>query len=235
MLDVESVSVNIFGYQVLDDVSMCVREGELVCLLGANGAGKSTLMRVIAGLIRPTGGIISLDGEDITGLRAERLVRRGVALCPENRHLFQRLPVRKNLALGAYTRHGGQGILKERYDFVYDLFPVLRERGSQLAGTLSGGEQQMLAIARALMSAPRLLLLDEPSLGLAPLVVEAIRETIVQIVESGTTVLLSEQNANIALSISSRGYVMESGRVVMEGDSEALAVDPEVRKAYLGL
>ncbi|MBU4194739.1 MAG: ABC transporter ATP-binding protein [Actinobacteria bacterium] len=235
MLEVEDVSVDIGGYHVLDSVSLEVMSGELVCLLGANGAGKSTLMRTIAGLVKPSGGTIILDCEDITGLKAERIVRRGVALCPEKRHLFPRLPVKKNLSLGAYAKHFNVKVMEECYDFAYELFPVLRERGEQLAGTLSGGEQQMLAIARALMSKPQLLLLDEPSLGLAPLVVESIREKIVQIVAAGTTVLLSEQNAGIALSISSRGYVMESGRVVLEGDSESLGSDPEVKKAYLGI
>lgn len=235
MLEVKDVSVDIGGYHVLDCVSLDVLSGELVCLLGANGAGKSTLMRTIAGLIKPSGGNILLDGEDITGLKAERIVRRGVALCPENRHLFPRLSVKKNLSLGAYSKHFNLTVMEECYDFAYELFPVLLERGDQLAGTLSGGEQQMLAIARALMSRPQLLLLDEPSLGLAPLVVESIREKIVQILEAGTTVLLSEQNASIALAISNRGYVMESGKVVLEGDSASLSSDPEVKKAYLGI
>ena len=235
MLEVNNVSVEISGYQVLDGIHLEVMSGELVCLLGANGAGKSTLMRTIAGLVKPSGGTIILDGEDITGLKAERIVKRGVSLCPENRHLFPRLSVKKNLSLGAYSKHFNAGVMKECYDFAYELFPVLHERQEQLAGTLSGGEQQMLAIARALMSRPQLLLLDEPSLGLAPLVVESIREKIVQIVEAGTTVLLAEQNASIALSISSRGYVMESGRVVLEGDSASLSSNPEVKKAYLGI
>jgi branched-chain amino acid transport system ATP-binding protein len=235
VLEVNDVSVEIGGYNVLDGIGMEIHSGELVCLLGANGAGKSTLMRTIAGLAGPSEGTIILDGEDITGLKAEQIVRRGVSLCPENRHLFPRLPVRKNLSLGAYSKHFNIEVMEERYDFAYELFPVLRERDEQLAGTLSGGEQQMLAIARSLMSRPQLLLLDEPSLGLAPLVVESIREKIIQIVEAGTTVLLSEQNASVALSISSRGYVMESGKVVLEGDSASLSSNPEVKKAYLGL
>lgn len=235
MLEIRDVCVDIGGYHVLDRVSLDVMSGELVCLLGANGAGKSTLLRAVAGLIKPSGGTIVLDGEDITGLKAEQVVRRGVALCPENRHLFPRLSVKKNLTLGAYSKHFGSGIIEERSGFAYELFPVLKERVDQLAGTLSGGEQQMLAIGRALMSRPELLLLDEPSLGLAPMVVESIRDKIVQIVEVGTTVLLSEQNANIALTISNRGYVMENGKVVLEGDSASLATDPGVRKAYLGI
>ena len=235
MLEVKDVHAHISDFHVLHGVSLNVQPGELVCLIGANGAGKSTLLRVIAGLMKPSQGSIRLNGKEISGLRPESIVKRSVALCPENRHLFPLLSVRKNLQLGAYKGPYSRKIKTECFDFVYELFPILRERGSQLAGTLSGGEQQMLAIGRALMSRPHLLLLDEPSLGLAPKIIESIQETIIQINKKGTTILLSEQNANIALSMSSRGYVMENGRFVLEGGSSQLAADPSVKKAYLGL
>lgn len=235
MLELEDVHACIGSFEVLNGIDLQVREGELVALLGANGAGKSTLMQVIVGLIKPTRGTITYEGEDIAGVKTEKLVRKGIALCPENRHLFPRLSVRRNLSLGAYTGSREARLAEEGYAFVFELFPILRERCEQMAGTLSGGEQQMLAIGRALMSKPRLLLLDEPSLGLAPKMVEAISDRIVEINSTGTTVLLSEQNASIALSISRRGYVMESGTIVLEGESHRLADDPRVRKAYLGL
>ncbi len=235
MLELEDVHACIESFEVLNGIDLLVRQGELVALLGANGAGKSTLMQVIVGLIKPTRGSITYEGEDIAGVKTEKLVRKGIALCPENRHLFPRLSVRKNLSLGAYTGSREAHLAEEGYTFVFELFPILRERCEQMAGTLSGGEQQMLAIGRALMSKPRLLLLDEPSLGLAPKMVEAISDRIVEINSTGTTVLLAEQNASIALSISRRGYVMESGTIVLEGESNRLADDPRVRKAYLGL
>lgn len=235
MLELERVNAEIDGSHILGDVSLSVWEGELVTLLGANGAGKSSLMRVIAGLIKPTRGSITFRGESIAGVRPEKIVRKGISLCPENRHLFPRLSVRINLMLGAYAKRYDQDGMDERLGFVHDLFPILKQRDKQLAGTLSGGEQQMLAIARGLMSDPLMLLMDEPSLGLAPLVVEAISEKIVEINKSGTTILLSEQNANLALSISSRAYVLENGEVVMEGDSRDLSTDARVRKAYIGL
>lgn len=212
-----------------------MEEGELVCLLGANGAGKSTLFRTISGVLRPTRGSIIFEGETISSKSSEKIVRRGISLCPEGRHLFPKLSIKKNLMMGAYTRHREKQAIADTLQEIYELFAILQERGDQDAGTLSGGEQQMLAIGRALMSRPRLLLLDEPSLGLAPLVVQKIMETIVSINRAGVTVLLSEQNANMALSISSRGYVLENGQMVMEGSAEQLAGNEEVRKAYIGV
>lgn len=213
---------------------MRIAEGELVCLLGANGAGKSTLFKTIAGLIRPWRGTIVLEGTPISRKSPDRIVRLGVSLCPEGRRLFPRLSVRKNLLMGAYTRHRDRGEVAESLREVFGLFPILEERADQDAGTLSGGEQQMLAIGRALMCRPRLLLLDEPSLGLAPLVVKKIMDTIVDINRGGVTVFLSEQNAGMALSISTRGYVLENGRMVLEGEASELAGNEEVKRAYIG-
>jgi branched-chain amino acid transport system ATP-binding protein len=203
-------------------------------MLGANGAGKSSLFKTISGLIKPTEGSISFLGEEIQKKAPERIVRMGISLCPEGRHLFPKLSVRKNLLMGGYTRHREKRELAETLDEIYELFPILKERSNQDAGTLSGGEQQMLAIGRALMCKPRLLLLDEPSLGLAPLIVKKIMETIVHINRRGVTVLLSEQNASMALAISSRGYVLENGSIVMQGSATELSGNEEVRKAYIG-
>lgn len=234
MLEMRDVYCNIGKHEVISGVSLRVEEGELVTLLGANGAGKSTLFKTISGLIKPMRGIITFLGEDITRSRPDQIVRMGVSLCPEGRKLFPRLSVRKNLMMGAYTRHRDREEVASAMREVFELFPILEERSEQDAGTLSGGEQQMLAIARALMARPRLLLLDEPSLGLAPLVVTRIMETIVEINRSGVTVFLSEQNAGMALSISNRGYVLENGRIVLEGTAEELAGNEEVKKAYIG-
>lgn len=234
MLEMRDVYCNIGKHEVISGVSLRVEEGELVTLLGANGAGKSTLFKTISGLIRPTRGTITFLGEDITRSRPDQIVRMGISLCPEGRKLFPRLSVRKNLMMGAYTRHRDREQVAAAMREVFELFPILEERSEQDAGTLSGGEQQMLAIARALMARPRLLLLDEPSLGLAPLVVTRIMETIVEINRSGVTVFLSEQNAGMALSISTRGYVLENGRIVLEGTAEELAGNEEVKKAYIG-
>ncbi len=203
-------------------------------MLGANGAGKSTLFKTISGLIRPTRGTIDFEGETISRKGADKIVRLGVSLCPEGRKLFPRLSVRKNLMMGAYTRYREKADIAAVLKEVYELFPILSERSEQDAGTLSGGEQQMLAIGRAMMNRPRLLLLDEPSLGLAPLIVSRIMETIQDINRHGVTVFLSEQNARMALEISTRGYVMENGRIVLEGRSEELAGNEEVKKAYIG-
>ena len=205
MLDLEDVYCSIGRNAVINGVSLHIAEGELVCLLGANGAGKSTLFKTVSGLIRPTQGLIRLEGEIISKKSPEKIVRRGISLCPEGRHLFPRLSVRKNLMMGAFTRYREKKAVVETLGEVYELFPILQGRSDQDAGTLSGGEQQMLAIGRALMCRPRLLLLDEPSLGLAPLIVKKIMETIVDINRAGVTVLLSEQNASMALSISSGG------------------------------
>lgn len=235
MLALNDVHVSIGTHAVINGASMRVEEGELVCLLGANGAGKSTVFRTISGLLRPSGGSVEFRGETISRMSPTKIVRRGISLCPEGRHLFPRLSVRKNLMMGAYTRHREKEEVRETLRVVHEMFPILEERNDQDAGTLSGGEQQMLAIGRALMSSPRLLLLDEPSLGLAPLVVQQIMETIASINRAGVSVLLSEQNASMALAISARGYVLENGNIVMEGSAEELAGNEEVRKAYIGV
>jgi len=234
LLELKDVHCAIGRHIVISGVDMRLEEGELVCLLGANGAGKSSLFKTISGLIKPMRGSIVYEGEEIGRKGPEKIVRMGISLCPEGRKLFPKLSVKKNLMMGAYTRYREKQAVAETLREIYELFPILEERSSQDAGTLSGGEQQMLAIGRALMSKPRLLLLDEPSLGLAPLVVTKIMETIVDINRRGVTVLLSEQNASMALAISTRGYVLENGRVVMQGSAGELADNEEVRKAYIG-
>jgi len=217
----------------LKSISFRVGEGQIVALIGANGAGKSTTLRVLSGLIRPAGGRVLLWGQDVTRASPADIVRRGVVHCPEGRRIFTRLTVLENLRLGHYTRRssGDEAAALER---VYTLFPTLRARRTQLGGTLSGGEQQMLAIGRALMVTPRLLLLDEPSLGLAPILVQQIFETIREINRQGTVVLLVEQNANLALRMADRAYVLEAGRLVLEGTGAELLANDAVRKAYLG-
>jgi branched-chain amino acid transport system ATP-binding protein len=217
----------------LKGISFQVGEGQIVALIGANGAGKSTTLRVLSGLIRPAGGQVTLWGADVTRASPAEIVRRGVVHCPEGRRIFTRLTVLENLRLGHYTRRstGDEAAALER---VYGLFPILRERQRQLGGTLSGGEQQMLAIGRALMVTPRVLLLDEPSLGLAPRLVQQIFETIREINRQGTVVLLVEQNANLALRMADRAYVLEAGRLVLEGTGVELLANDAVRKAYLG-
>ncbi len=234
LLELTDVHCNIGSHTVLGGVSLRIGEGELVCMLGANGAGKSSLFKTVAGLIRPTQGTVTFEGEVISRRGPEKVVRKGISLCPEGRHLFPRLSVRKNLMMGAYPRYRDRAGVARTLQEVYDLFPILKERSDQDAGTLSGGEQQMLAIGRSLMNRPRLLLLDEPSLGLAPLIVKKIMETIVEINRSGVTIFLSEQNAAMALAISSRGYVLENGRMALEGSAQELAGNEEVKKAYLG-
>jgi len=234
LLELREVRSSIGKHEVIHGVSLRVEEGELVCLLGANGAGKSTLFRTISGIIKPRSGEILFRGEPIHRMRPDRIVRMGISLCPEGRRLFPRLSVKKNLIMGAYTRYRDREEVRRSFREVFELFPILEERLDQHAGTMSGGEQQMLAIARALMARPRLLMLDEPSLGLAPLVVKRIMETIQEINRRGVTVLLSEQNAAMALSISHRGYVLENGRIVLEGTSRELMDNEEVKRAYLG-
>jgi branched-chain amino acid transport system ATP-binding protein len=219
--------------QVLHGVSLRVSEGELVCLLGANGAGKSTTVRTISGLLRPAHGTITFLGQRIDGLPAHAVLRRGIAQCPEGRRIFPDMTVKENLEMGAYVR-GRSGAAPEDLERVLVQFPILRERAGQLGGTLSGGEQQMLAIGRALMSSPKLLLLDEPSLGLAPAMVATVFRVIDEIRRQGVTVLMVEQNAALALKMSDRGYVMEGGRVVLDGKGHDLLDNPEVRRAYLG-
>ncbi|WP_457554703.1 ABC transporter ATP-binding protein [Candidatus Pyrohabitans sp.] len=234
MLSVEQVSAGYGSLRVLWDVSLRVEEGEIVSIIGSNGAGKSTTIKVITGLLSPEAGRVSFEGRDITTMPPHMRVERGIALVPEGREIFPKMTVQDNLLLGAYTvkdRHE----IEERLTRVYDIFPKLKERERQLAGTLSGGEQQMLAIARALMAKPRLLILDEPSLGLAPIVVIKVFETIERLNRDGVTILLSAQNVYRALEISSRAYVMESGRITLSGRGSELLNNPYVKEAYLGV
>jgi branched-chain amino acid transport system ATP-binding protein len=217
----------------LQGIDLMVHRGEIVTLLGANGAGKTTTLRTISGLIHPRQGHIELNGQDITHMAAHALVRHGVGHAPEGRRIFSRMTVLENLQMGAYTRRD-KGEVESTYQRVFALFPRLQERRSQAAGTLSGGEQQMLAIGRALMTHPQVLLLDEPSMGLAPILVEQIFEVIRDINSQGTTVLIVEQNALMALGIANRGYILQTGRIVLQDTAERLKENPEVRKAYLG-
>jgi branched-chain amino acid transport system ATP-binding protein len=218
--------------EALKGVSLEVGEGEVVTLIGSNGAGKSTTLRSISGLTPASAGKVVFAGEEITRVPAHDVVGLGIALAPEGRHCFARMSVRENLELGAYLRRRDD--TEQDFERVFGLFPRLKEREKQKAGTMSGGEQQMLAIGRALMARPKLLMLDEPSMGIAPILVQRIYETITEINRSGVAILLVEQNANYALEISQRGYVLETGRVVLKGDSSTLRGDPEVQKAYLG-
>ncbi len=237
MLDVSGLSAHYGPVAALRDVTLEVRAGELVALIGANGAGKSTLLRTIAGLLAPAAGRVTLDGRDVTGHAPEAILRAGIALVPERRRVFADLTVVDNLELGGYALPRGREFrarLAAGLDEAYRLFPVLQQRRGQLAGTLSGGEQQMLAIGRALMSRPRLLLCDEPSLGLAPLVVREIMRHLSALREAGTTILLVEQNARMALRYADRAYVLETGRVVLSGRGADLLEDRELRAAYLG-
>jgi branched-chain amino acid transport system ATP-binding protein len=233
LLEVTGLRVAYGGINAVKGIDLTVQRGELVTLIGANGAGKTTTLKALAGLLRPAGGAVRYEDADVTGMPAHRLVRRGLALVPEGRGVFPRLTIEENLAMGAYTRRDAAEVRTD-YDRAYGLFPRLAERRRQLAGTLSGGEQQMLAIARALMSRPRLLLLDEPSMGLAPIMVHRIFETIRKVASEGTTLLLVEQNAKVALEISHRGYVMESGRIVLADEARKLVMNEQVRHAYLG-
>ncbi len=239
MLRLENIHVHRGRTHVLKGVDLEVAQGEVVALIGANGAGKTTTLRTISGLFRPQQGRVTLqtdaagDSLDITGLPAERIVALGVSHCPEGRQVFSQLTVRENLLVGAYLRKDKEGIKKDM-ERVESLFPILASRFRQSAGSLSGGEQMMLALGRAIMSRPRLLLLDEPSLGLAPLVVEQIFAMLAEINKEGATLLLVEQNASMALELASRAYVIETGRIVLSGPSSELARDPQVKAAYLG-
>jgi len=233
LLEVRGLKVAYGGIQAVKGIDLSVGQGELVTLIGANGAGKSTTLKALAGLLRPAAGSIHYNGADITARPAFELVRRGLALVPEGRGVFGRLTVEENLAMGAYSRRDPAGIAADR-DRVYGLLPRLAERRRQPGGTLSGGEQQMLALGRALMSRPRMLLLDEPSMGLAPLIVQTIFETIRAIAAEGVTLLLVEQNAKLALETCHRGYVMESGLIALADETSRLLVNPQVRQAYLG-
>jgi branched-chain amino acid transport system ATP-binding protein len=239
MLEVARLQAGYGAADVLHDVSFTVAQGSFHALIGANGAGKSTTLKALAGLVRPVRGRIVFEGADIAGLPAAQIVARGIALVPEGRRVFGPLTVRENLQLGAFTRlfrRGARdGRVEARLEFVLETFPRLRERLAQLAATLSGGEQQMLAIGRALMSEPRLLLLDEPSMGLAPLVVQQVFDVLRQLQAGGLTVLVSEQNASVALAHADRGHVIESGHIVLDDGAEALRGNDQVRKAYLGL
>jgi branched-chain amino acid transport system ATP-binding protein len=232
-LEVEDIYTYYGNIQALKGISIEVNEGECVTLIGSNGAGKSTTLRSISGLTPPRKGAIRLNGQDISLLPAQEIVRLGICQSPEGRRCFSRMTVRENLELGAFLRRDSASIVEDM-DRVFDLFPRLKERETQKAGTMSGGEQQMLAIGRALMGKPKLLLLDEPSMGIAPILVERIYETIAEINKQGTTILLVEQNANFALDVSKRGYVLETGKVVMSDESASLRTNPEVQKAYLG-
>ncbi len=233
LLEVEGIETYYGNIQALKGVSLTVEEGEIVTLIGSNGAGKSTTLRTISGLSPARKGFVRFEGNDITALPAQEIVSLGIAQSPEGRHCFQRMSVRENLDLGAYLRRDKSGI-NDDMDRIFDLFPRLKEREKQKAGTMSGGEQQMLAIGRALMAKPKLLLLDEPSMGIAPILVDRIYETIQEINRQGMTILLVEQNANYALGVSKRGYVLETGAVALSDDSDKLRTNPDVQKAYLG-
>jgi branched-chain amino acid transport system ATP-binding protein len=233
MLKIEDINVYYGNIQALKGVSMEINEGEIVTLIGANGAGKSTLLKTISGLLKPKQGKVLFEGDSIGGKAAQAIVKLGISHVPEGRRVFANMTVAENLELGAYLRKDKDGIHKDM-EKVYELFPRLLERIKQQAGTPSGGEQQMLAMGRALMAKPRLLLLDEPSMGLAPLLVKQIFNIIQEISESGTTILLVEQNANLALSIADRAYVVETGRIVLSGNAEELTSSEEIKMAYLG-
>ncbi len=231
MLKIDGLKVSYGGIEAVRGITFQVPERQIVTLIGANGAGKSTTLRTIAGLVKPASGRIHIQGEDITGLTPDRIVSKGITLVPEGRRVFPDLTVLENLKIGAYLRRDS---LEEDLKWVYDLFPRLKERSWQAAGTLSGGEQQMLAVGRALMSRPKIMMMDEPSLGLAPLVVKGIFDIIKEINRQGVTILLVEQNANMALKTADIGYVLETGRITLTGAGRELLVNEDVRKAYLG-
>lgn len=233
MLKIENLKVSYGGIKALKGIHMEVEENKIVALIGANGAGKSTTLRSIVGLVKPEEGIITYHGEDLAKVQTKDLVRRGITLVPEGRRVFPNLTVLENLKIGAFYRNDDENI-KDDLEWVYTLFPRLKERTWQLAGTLSGGEQQMLAVGRALMSRPKLLMMDEPSLGLAPLIVKEIFNIIEEINRQGVTILLIEQNANVSLKIAHKAYVMETGDITLEGTGSELLRNEEVKKAYLG-
>ncbi len=232
LLQLDGINTYYGSIHILQDSNMVIEEGELVCLLGGNASGKSTTLKTILGIVRPRTGSVVLDGEDVTRMPTAHRIKRGLAIVPENRRLFGPMTVRENLEMGAYLRPRAD--LREEFDRVYELFPLLHERRNQLAGTLSGGEQQMVAMGRALMSKPKLLLMDEPSMGLAPVLVERSFEIIQQVNAAGVAMLVVEQNANVSLSIADRGYVLSTGRIVLEGRAADLLEDEGLRKAYLG-
>lgn len=234
MLEVENIHTYYGNIHALKGISLTVDKGEIVTLIGANGAGKTTTLRTISGLLKPRMGSIRLNGEDIADYTAHELVYQGIAMVPEGRGVFAKLSVTENLEMGAYSRNDKAGINRD-FEFVYKLFPRLKERRTQVAGTLSGGEQQMLATARALMASPSLLLMDEPSMGLAPVLVESIFDTVDEINKEGTTILLVEQNATMALSVAHRGYVLQTGEIVIADTAANLRENEMVQKAYLGI
>jgi len=231
LLEVQNVDTYYGPIHILQRLTLRIEPGELVCLLGGNASGKSTTLKTVLGIVSPRTGSVVFDGEDVTRRSTSYRIGKGMAIVPENRRLFAPMTVLENLEMGAYLHGGGK---KEDFDRVYELFPLLYERRSQLAGTLSGGEQQMVAMGRALMSKPKLLLMDEPSMGLAPILVERSFEIIKQVHESGVAMLIVEQNANVSLSIADRGYVLSTGRLVLEGAAASLREDEDLRKAYLG-
>ena len=232
MLKIEDLNVYYGSIHAVKGISFEVEEGEIVTLIGANGAGKSTTLNTVAGLLKPRSGSIEFEGESLVGVPAHKMVGKGIALCPEGRRIFQDMTVRENLEMGAFTRSDKESL--EMRTRVYESFPRLKERRTQAGGTLSGGEQQMLAMGRALMSKPKLMMLDEPSMGLAPILVKEIFDIIKELNDQGTTILLVEQNASMALSIADRAYVLETGRVSMSGNANDLLHDKRVREAYLG-
>jgi branched-chain amino acid transport system ATP-binding protein len=231
LLSLDGIDTNYGPIRILQGLSLHVGAGELVCLLGGNASGKSTTLKTILGIVKPRNGTVRFDGHDVTGRSTSYRIKQGMAIVPENRRLFAPMSVLENLQMGAYLHNGGS---KEDFERVYELFPLLYERRAQLAGTLSGGEQQMVAMGRALMAKPKLLLMDEPSMGLAPILVERSFEIIQQVHQSGVAMLIVEQNANVSLSIADRGYVLSTGRLVLEGKADDLREDEDLRKAYLG-
>ncbi|MBP95305.1 ABC transporter ATP-binding protein [Candidatus Poribacteria bacterium] len=233
MLELNQIHTSYNNIKAVKGISLTIYHGEMVCLIGANGAGKSTTLMTISGVLSPKSGSIKFEGKSLGSISASQRVQIGISQVPEGRHIFPEMTVQENLELGAYIQRNSKKIAQD-IEFIFSVFPRLKERKFQRGGTLSGGEQQMLAIGRAVMSKPKLLLLDEPSLGLAPLIVEQIFEIIQKINENGTTVLLVEQNANLALAVTNRGYVMETGHITMEGNSKDLIADERIRAAYLG-
>jgi branched-chain amino acid transport system ATP-binding protein len=233
LLELKGVQVAYGGIKAVKGIDLAVAQGELVCLIGANGAGKTTTLKAITGLVPVAGGSVLYDGRNLRGEPSFQLVRRGLVMVPEGRGIFGRLTIEENLAMGAYTRRD-KAAIRQDIERVFTLFPRLKERRMQAAGTLSGGEQQMLAMGRAVLSRPRLLLLDEPSMGLSPIMVQKVFETVRAIAAEGVTILLIEQNAKLALEVSHRGYVMESGEITLAGAAASLLDDPKVRAAYLG-
>jgi len=233
MLEIKNIDTFYGSMSILKDISISVKSKEIVAILGANGAGKSTLLDTIVGIVRPRRGSIEFEGKRIDHWATDRIVRAGISQCPEGRRVFPQMTVWENLMLGAYVRRKDPAVAKD-LEYVYSLFNILQERKTQLAGTLSGGQQQMLAMGRALMSRPKLMLLDEPSIGLAPFLVEEIFQIVKRINQEGTTILLVEQNARAALQVSHRGFVLETGRLVLEDESQALLNNPKIKEAYLG-